>query len=97
MPTMRRGITYQLAIVAFVALAVAFDGFAVAAVVEEFGGLLRVLLALVCLVVGTLSAYLLTRQGFRVLLRRHIRARRRAIPATSILDARYFSPHPELN
>ena len=80
MPTMRRGITYQFAIVAFVALAVAFDGFAVAAVVQEFGGLLRVLLALVCLVVGTFSAYLLTMQGFRVLLRRHIRARRRAIP-----------------
>jgi hypothetical protein len=86
MPAMRRKTRYQLAIAAFIVLAVAFDGFGVAAIVVEFGGMLRVLLALVCLAVGTASAFLLTIQLFRMMARRHgravaIRARRRAIPA----------------
>ncbi len=47
--------------VVFLALAFAFDYFSVAAVFEVgFEGLQRLLLMTICIVVGTVSAYLLT-------------------------------------
>ena len=57
---MRKRTSYKLAIATFVALAAAFDGFGVAAIFVEFGGVPRVLLAILCVVVGTVSAFLLT-------------------------------------
>jgi hypothetical protein len=51
----------SLSIVVFLAFAFAFDYFTVAAVFEVgFSGATRVLLAMICLVVGTMAAYLLT-------------------------------------
>ena len=80
-PAMRKA-RYLLAFAAFVGLAVAFDGFGVAAIFVEFRGIERLLLAIVCIVAGTVSAFLVSAQLFRVIARRHVhdvveRARRR--------------------
>ena len=61
---------HKLAVAAFIALAVAFDGFGVAAIFVEFGGILRVLLATICVLVGTVSAFVLTAPLIRKTARR---------------------------
>jgi hypothetical protein len=60
-----------LPIAIFVALAAAFDYFSVAAIAEVgFGGVQRLVLSLICLIVGTVSAFTLTRAFVRCLARR---------------------------
>jgi len=55
----------------FLALAIAFDYFSVAAIFEVgFGGIQRLVLSLICLIVGTASAFTLTRPLVRCLARR---------------------------
>jgi hypothetical protein len=60
---MRRKSRYLLALALFGTLAVTFDGFSVAAVIEAgFDGVLRFLLMTIGIVVGTVCAYTLTAQ-----------------------------------
>jgi hypothetical protein len=55
----------------FVVLAVTFDYSTVAAIyVVGFDGVLRVVLAIACLVVGTAAAYVLTAQVIGILAKR---------------------------
>ena len=67
-----RGKTLHILVVAtFVALAVTFDYFTVEAVyVAGFEGMARVALAIICLVVGTIAAYVLTATIVRVIANR---------------------------
>ncbi len=58
---MKRKRAAFLPLVVFLAFAFAFDYFSVAAVFEVgFEGIQRLLLTTICIVVGTVSAYLLT-------------------------------------
>jgi len=68
---MRSQTTRVLPIGIFLALAVAFDYVSVAAIFEVgFGGAQRLVLSLICLLVGTASAFTLTRPLVRCLARR---------------------------
>jgi hypothetical protein len=59
-----------LPIAIFLAVAVVFDSFSVAAIFEAgFDGVQRTLLTVICLVVGTVSAFVLTRPLVRRLVR----------------------------
>ena len=70
---MRNKSRYVLALAVFVSLAATFDGLGIAAIVEAgFDGVVRYLLATICIVVGTICAYLLTAQ----LIHRFVRPRR---------------------
>src|SRR5450432_1222625 len=61
-PHMRSQTIRFLSITIFVALAVAFDYFSVAAIAKVgFDGVERLVLSLICLIVGTVSAFTLTR------------------------------------
>jgi len=61
MRLMRNRTRYLLVLAAFVALAGTFDGISVAAIYEVgFVGVLRFVLAVLCIVVGTVSAFVLT-------------------------------------
>jgi hypothetical protein len=63
-----------LAVVTFVALAATFDSFTVAAVYAVgFEGMARVALAIICLAVGTVAAYVLTAPFVRVIANRKTR------------------------
>jgi len=68
---MRSQTARVLPIAIFLALAVAFDYVSVAAIFEVgFGGAQRLMLSLICLIVGTASAFTLTRPLVRRLRRR---------------------------
>jgi hypothetical protein len=70
-PHMRSQTARFLPIAVFVALAIAFDYFSVAAIIEVgFNGVQRLVLSLICLIVGTVSAFTLTRPLVRCLARR---------------------------
>ena len=70
-PHMRSQIARVLPIAIFLALAVAFDYVGVAAISEAgFGGFQRLVLSLICLIVGTVSAFTLTRTLVQWLARR---------------------------
>jgi hypothetical protein len=59
---MRARTVRMLPIAIFLGLAIAFDYFSVAAIAEVgFDGVQRVLLSAICLIVGTISAFTLTR------------------------------------
>lgn len=61
---------YFLPIVVFLGLAFAFDYVSVAAILEVgFDGFQRIALTTVCVIVGTISAYLLTSTLMRVCIR----------------------------
>ena len=70
-PHMRSQTARFLPIADFLGLAVAFDYVSVAAIFEVgFGGAQRLVLSLICLIVGTASAFKLTRPLVRRLRRR---------------------------
>ena len=70
-PHMRSQTARFLPIAIFAALAVAFDYLSVAAISEVgFDGVQRLVLSLICLIVGTVSAFTLTRPLVRCLARR---------------------------
>ena len=69
-PLMRTRSVRLLPIAVFLALAVAFDYSSVAAIAEiGFDGAARLILSIICLIVGTLSAWTLTRPLVRRLAR----------------------------
>ena len=60
-----------LPIAVFLMFAFAFDSLGVAAIFEVgFEGVQRIVLALICVIVGTISAYILTSTLMRVCVRR---------------------------
>jgi hypothetical protein len=68
---MRKRTRYLLALAAFAALAATFDGFGIAAVYKAgFDGVQRFLLATICVIVGTVTAFALTAPLIRRITRR---------------------------
>ena len=68
---MRTQTARLLPIITFLGLAAAFDYFSIAAIAEVgFDGIQRLLLSAICLIVGTVSAFTLTRPLVRRLSKR---------------------------